>query len=136
MVKEIKVSMEGTKSNLESASLYKVDGHYYLKLVYICESESEVFRLTFPKVEPGIPMSLLRINNAPFDDDFISIRFNTICDNEHELFKDCDGNYMYYEIINTKVHEMTVEEIEKKLGYKVKIISKEEETDGKKDNMF
>ena len=41
------------------------------------------------------------------------------------LYSDDDG-YLYHEkIIEEKTKEMTLEEIEKKLGHKVKIVSKE-----------
>lgn len=39
-----------------------------------------------------------------------------------ELLPDEDGNYFTCELIKYKAREMTLEEIENKLGYKVKIV--------------
>lgn len=68
-----------------------------------------------------------------YDDSMFSGIYNTkiafhLCDGEeHIAYPDKNGNRLYWETVSVKTHEMTMEEIEKKLGYKIKIISKKEE---------
>lgn len=44
----------------------------------------------------------------------------------YPILPDEAGKTSYVEVITKKVHELTVEEIEKELGYPIKIVSKEE----------
>lgn len=108
---------------LEEATLYKEDVNYYFRLVYLFEDKNELARITFPKVEAGIPTSTLRFN-MPFME-IMGLSFITVRDNEHAVYADKNGNAVYYDVLETKVQEMTLEEVEKELGHKVKIISKE-----------
>jgi hypothetical protein len=41
-----------------------------------------------------------------------------------QLLPDDDGNAYYVRVLETKTKEMTLDEIEKKLGHKVKIVNK------------
>ena len=41
-----------------------------------------------------------------------------------DIFPDSNGHFLTVNCIKEKVQEMTVEEIEKKLGHKIKIVSK------------
>lgn len=118
---------------LEKVELWRDDktGEYFFRLEYLCEDESEVFKIIFPKVETGIPLRHVypNITHGMFPGITVCrLPFNCSHDEEgHLALGDEKGNFMYRETITKKTHEMTMEEIEKKLGYKVKIVSKKEE---------
>ena len=120
------------KQELKKAELWRDEdtGQYFFRLEYLCEDDAEVYRLIFPKVETGIPLMLpyADYNCSMFPGiNIAKIAFH-LCDGEdHIAYPDKNGNWFYREIVSVKNHEMTMEEIEKKLGYKIKIISKKEE---------
>ena len=116
---------------LKSCTVYEEKGNHYMRLVYEYETEEGIFRRTYPKVE--FPKSLYRL---PYIQSAISCVYpyrsyisleDDICVLEGECFiGDKKYSKLRYidELIKPKVHEMTLEEIEKKLGYSVKIVSK------------
>lgn len=117
---------------LEKVELWKEEetGNYFFKLEYLCEDESEIFKIIYPKVETGIPLrnAYPSIDPGVFPNkDIYRLPFYCMYDEGHIAFEDEKGNFMYKETIEKKTYEMTMEEIEKKLGYKVKIVSKKEE---------
>ena len=122
------------KQELKKAELWRDEdtGQYFFRLEYLCEDDAEIYRLIFPKVETGIPLMQPHLAYDYFmlsGEDITKIAFN-LCDEEgHIAYPDKNGNWFYREIVSVKTHEMTMEEIEKELGYKIKIISKKE--DGK-----
>jgi hypothetical protein len=70
--------------------------------------------------------------------DRVIIRHSDFCSNQSEVdigfgymplvYEDPRNKIFYTEtVIEEKTHEMTLDEIEEKLGYKVKIVSKKEE---------
>ena len=122
------------KQELKKAELWRDEdtGQYFFRLEYLCEDDAEVYRLIFPKVETGIPIMQphLAFDYSMFSDRHMTkIAFNLFDVEGHIAYPDKNGNWFYREIVSVKTHEMTMEEIEKKLGYKIKIISKKE--DGK-----
>ena len=120
------------KQELKKAELWRDEdtGQYFFRLEYLCEDDAEVYRLIFPKVETGIPLMQPHLASDYYmhsGRDITKIAFN-LCDDEgHIAYPDKNGNRLYWETVSVKTHEMTMEEIEKKLGYKIKIISKKEE---------
>ena len=139
--------MNKNDQHLKSAEIYFENGIPYMKLVYEYENEIGILEVVFPKVE--FPFNVSSIPNT-YTDKLSSLNYpyqNTTyiesdVDQLHVFagdasietengvieFKDV---YQASIITKTKVHEMTLEEIEKKLGYPVKIVSKEKE---KKNN--
>ena len=122
------------KQELKKAELWRDEdtGQYFFRLEYLCEDDAEVYRLIFPKVETGIPLMQLHLASdysMLSDRHMTKIAFNLFDVEGHIAYPDKNGNWFYREIVSVKTHEMTMEEIEKKLGYKIKIISKKE--DGK-----
>lgn len=87
---------------LKEVTVYKENGSYYMKLIYEYETTSGFYRRTYPKVI--FPVTLLSLPRT--------------------LNNDLAAWVFVDELIKPKVHEMTLEEIEKKLGYSVKIVSK------------
>lgn len=125
--------MVGRAAMLTTANAYREDGKYYLKLVYEYEGNDGTHQLIFPKV------------SFPFRQDLIPDMHTGICDASLYLVPYVDSKLLLTEVtatnydgetittsstsvvdclIKRKVHKMTIEEIEKELGYKVEIVSK------------
>lgn len=117
---------------LTNIELIEDNGQYYLSVEYLIEDENRIEKLTIPRIE--IPFNSKFMPDITRD--FDAIPFNT-CGvvlpvsrcfiqtgyrSKLEIEK-VDGIYFKVETIKEKEHEMTIEEIEKKLGYKVKIVS-------------
>lgn len=96
---------------------------YYLKISYIGRTLTKKFRVVFPKVrldfscQPKIVCSC----NTCFSPPFINLNLEymsleKITHNEEEI-------YCYLENLEEYPREMSIEEIEKELGYKIKIVN-------------
>lgn len=120
------------KSKLKTAELWRDEevNDYFLKLVYELEDEAGIYELVIPKIAIDIPMQNISIENGTTHADKMTAitRFNDkSC---HFIFPDKDGCTHYTRIIKEKVHNMTLEEIENLLGYKINIINKEDDQNG------
>ena len=121
---------------LVDATAYQVEnGNWYMELQYEYEDKSGVHRRYYPKVE--FPFSCGKLP----PEEFSSYRFGrdeltiSLFTNEVTVFRGNFSNPMTGQImsdvcvidnlIKPAVHEMTIDEIEKELGYKIKIINKE-----------
>lgn len=114
---------------LKEANIYEENGSYYMKLVYEYETESGFYRRTYPKV--SFPVTLLRLPSINNIASYINPTYISLDDELIVCGADCIISGKEFkcvkfvdELIKAKVHEMTLEEIEKKLGYPVKIVSK------------
>lgn len=106
--------------SLKSAKVYYENGTPFMKLVYTYDDEDGGHEITFPKVEFPFPtQNIPSINqHGPFNATIdLSSAKNLFCKDE-----------VYYidKLVNPKPREMTLEEIEKSLGYPVKIVAKKE----------
>lgn len=130
---------------LTSAEVYFEAGIPYIKLEYEYKNDDGTHRILFPKVE--FPISCLSIPtiNTIDDQSYISSRSTmdsgirpcvlSLFNGNAKIIKD-DGaavnkdNVVFLDVITKKkIHEMTLEEIEKELGYSVKIVTKENKND-------
>lgn len=121
----------GANITLTNYNLYKEDGRLWLYLEYRIEDNDKTLEVVIPKVElkciPIKPEYLacnVEYRSYAFPDDAYIIinsgRFGIDLGDTNET-----ENVFYTEkIIEEKITEMTLEEIEKKLGFKVKVISK------------
>lgn len=111
----------------------------YLRLVYTYEDELGKYRLTFPAVNTTIPKNHLPSVICDITSDISSLRpiDAKYIDTDDARFPISDvrftlGTFKYRSyldaIIEPAPKEMTLDEIEERLGYKVKIVSKGEET--------
>lgn len=100
---------------------------YTLDLTYILDSPTKTQALHIPRVV--LPLNTKCINFDRYDDVYhILPEWNYFVDlgfGEMRLLPDKDGLAFRIKTIEEKTKEMTLEEIEKKLGHKVKIVSKE-----------
>ena len=117
----------------------------FMRLVYSYEDEKGVHKVIFPKVEFPFPtLSIPVPSNEPLSDRhycgtgvkisytpcmFISPLPITKLQKDTDRLAKSRGidtpNYAFDIVTEPAVHEMTLDEIEEKLGYKVKIVNKE-----------
>ena len=130
--------MNRNNAELSSIVPFKKDGFWYLKLVYKYEDEKgNKHTVIFPKAaipfqQRGLPYisrlqpySQRSLSELPYINCIDSMPLHdSICDFAIERgFK--EPSYCFDIITEYASREMTLDEIEKELGYKVKIINKE-----------
>ena len=119
--------------------------NWFMRLVYSYEDEKGVHKVIFPKVEFPFPTLSIPVpsNEALSDRNYygtgVKISYTPCMFISPlpitKLQKDTDRlakskgidtpNYAFDIVTEPAVHEMTLDEIEEKLGYKVKIVNKE-----------
>lgn len=106
-----------TKVDLKKAELFQEDGKYYFRLLYLAKNDAGVYEVIFPKVCAGIPTDSIEVmTNFIYEKSYSYFEFDTE-ENRHQILAD-----PIIRCVEKKTHEMTIEEIEKKLGYKIKIV--------------
>jgi hypothetical protein len=130
------------KHQLKHITLFDEDGQYYLRLVYRIEDESSIKELEIPKVRlPFSKNAFPELKSIYFPEPGLEhFDFPTVCipqkecklktgfNNTLEVCKapslHTGGMKVFYseKTIEEKRKEMTIAEIEKKLGHKIKII--------------
>lgn len=121
---------------LTNIELVEDDGQYYLSVEYLIEDANRIEKLTIPRVEIPFNSKIMPELIEEYEDSpFITPMFDErmFPPRVHRCIKTGYGNTMKIakldgisytvETIKEKEHEMTIEEIEKKLGYKIKIVS-------------
>ena len=129
------IIMDNLEKNcfLKDAQIYIQDGSRYLKLVYEYEDSYGIHELTIPQVEfPfGNRLNLIYIHENNPALRRLSIRLCTEGDVTNVYLYDTksyDGSVYYVDkIVKHKPKKMTIEEIERELGYKVEIVSSRKE---------
>ena len=129
------IIMDNLEKNcfLKDAQIYTQDGSRYLKLVYEYEDSYGIHELTIPQVEfPfGNRLNLIYIHENNPALRRLSIRLCTEGDATSVYLYDTksDDGLVYYvdKIIKRKPKKMTIEEIERELGYKIEIVSSRKE---------
>ena len=126
--------MSYRNGKLKSLELYEEryngEMHHFLKGVWEYETVTGRYELTIPKIDlgnsfykvPEIACDLLR--NDFFD--ICQLHPIPFRGTELPLRHDDRGNVSYIEELEKFEKEMTLEEIEKKLGYKIKLVSGKE----------
>lgn len=130
---EININDFGEKCFLKDAQIYIQDGSRYLKLVYEYEDSYGIHELTIPQVEfpfgNRLGLTYICENNPELQR--LSIHLCTESDVASVYLhnsKSYDGLVYYTDkIIKRKPKKMTIEEIERELGYKVEIVSSRKE---------
>lgn len=128
---------------LDEATICADDHDIYVELAYIYDDENGTHKMIIPKIRTGLRSDDLpilynhieEIGNIPILE--ITYGYNaceTFFKLEKEIVPEFKSNtkgekvYIADKLIKPKeAKEMTLEEIEKKLGYKVKIVNKEKE---------
>ena len=105
---------------LEDVDLVKCEDKYYLDVSYIIDTLSERVRLHIPKISlPINPYSVRLMHESRYADPKCEVDVGY---GVAKVELDDDGAYFYLTVLEEKVQEMTVAEIEEKLGYKIKIV--------------
>ena len=125
---------------LVDAKAYKgKNGAWYMGLMYEYEDGSGVRRRYYPKVE--FPFFCGKLPPEEFTSDYfgggkltIGLYSNEVAAFRGDFLNPMDGQKVHDacvidNLIKPAVREMTIEEIEKELGYKIKIICKENSND-------
>lgn len=99
------------------------EGFYYLCAQYEVENDKGVWLETYPRIVLDVNLNRIPEMVVKDDNGFYSCEIDIGFGKTH-LLPDAKGSYIVRELIEEKVHEMTLDEIEKKLGYKVKIVNK------------
>lgn len=135
-------------AKLSSIVPFTDDGRWYLKLIYKYEDNSgNKHTVVIPKATVPVAQGVIPYINTPypydpnspfaFDRPYINcsdsmLLYKSVCDLASE--RGVETTAYYFDIITDYAsREMTLDEIEKELGYKVKIINKEKsDGNGKK----
>ena len=111
---------------LRSITMLEENNLFYLDATYDIETESQKFMVHIPRICVPIRKDYVSIRcETDFDSIYDATRIN-LGFGELNVRKDEDGHFYTVTVTEEKVHEMTLDEIEKKLGYKVKIVNKKE----------
>lgn len=129
------MTVNGT--TLESLKLYKdtKSGRFYLKAVYIIENDHDIRRITIPRiaipVNPGY-FDLTHNNGNEYcgEEAFLNGFNGTKLQLEKGKISGISKDAFYaVETVKEKTTKLTVSEIEKRLGYKIEIVSEKESSD-------
>lgn len=111
---------------LEELELCKDCGGYFLKAKYTVENDIEKKEIRFPRIRFDVSLHHLSINHR---DAHMYIDMG-LANTELILDTGCDEKTGYpakiiHETLEEKTKEMTIAEIEKKLGHKIKIVGED-----------
>lgn len=125
------IQYDNTKAKLEKVEAYTLHGYVRLKLIYTCEKEDGVYRVAIPNVDTTIPVNAIpkiALYGYPVTDAYMYTDnvYLPICDGSIPEFDNINHVYFAEKLVSSNAREMTLEEIEEKLGYKVKIVNKGE----------
>lgn len=129
-----------SQKNVELSDIipFKENGDWYLKLIYKYEDEKGKHTVAIPKAEVPFGQRYIPNINMPFNSYECSPKNPAyiFCNNSMSLYdsvfelateRGVKNKGCYFDIITEyAVKEMTLDEIEKKLGYKVKIVNKDD----------
>lgn len=116
------------KIEVKKAELYEEHDKYYIDVTYLYENDRFVKEIQFPKIP--IPLTDFRgdIDHTPVDfgrrRQPFQVESRIVLGNLSMPLAKKNGVVYEERIIEEKVQEMTLEEIEMKLGQKIKIVSK------------
>lgn len=118
------------ESKLTKAEMYKDNDGYYLRLEYEMENDSVFKKIVVPKARLYISDRFEILNeNKYLINKYVKINNDTklLLDKGYfdlEMNKIMVKDY-YFEEVHMKTREMTIDEIEEALGYKIKIVGEE-----------
>lgn len=122
---------------LKEYKVFEKDNHLYLKLVYGYENDHGIYEIIIPKLDleirtdyiPDIisdyyigPMDISNCYIQRHSDKFNLLQDDIIVVKNGETIK-CEKATYIHNTLEEKPTEMTIADIEKKLGYKVKLVS-------------
>jgi hypothetical protein len=110
-------------AHITDLKLYKENGAYYLSASICHEDNRGVYEISIPRVKLPVSQDIELCNTTEHsywsNKTTVSLNFG-LGKLYAEPFND-DGSYFVINQVEEKVHEMTLAEIEKELGYKIKL---------------
>jgi hypothetical protein len=113
------------KVKLTYLTLNEDECGYYLSAQYRVEDNHSIRELEIPKIRLGIrpdSVAIRQEGDGPYMRTSVNLGFGYCWMDLVE--NDLGKVYFTEKVIEENTHEMTLDEIEKKLGYKVKIVNK------------
>lgn len=120
--------MLNNKERLTLAELYKEKDkygaeHLYMKAVYEKENKYGKYEVTFPRINMNFPLNCIPVMEQGISTLAGDIYINT--GENHYRLEPVEGDICYTEkVLEEYPQKMTLEEIERKLGYKIEVVSK------------
>ena len=110
---------------LNDLQLYQENNKYYLSAKFFYEDKRGYYELSIPKIELPVSSSCCEVNlnsgydvlDVPYKIVDVDFGFGLLYAKQ---FND-KGDFFTLTCLEEKVHEMTLDEIEKELGYKIKL---------------
>lgn len=129
-INQITDNVNQTKISSQNLELYKEDDNYYLRMDFEYENDSGYYKGHVDKIKFNFLLKGIEFTEEYGVGKSGKVEFikpSGCCHNtiSFDIAPDEKNNLFTIELIKEKVHEMTIEEIEKRLGHKVKIISKQ-----------
>lgn len=115
------------KIDIKDAKIDYVNDNYYLNLTYLCEDERGVYERNYPRIHIPIPKHGLPFVDKTFEYGCVPRATMRLGSEEFDLHADENGNIITETIIKPKIHELSISDIEKKLGYKIKIVGEKDD---------
>lgn len=113
------------KISNEKIELYQEDERYYFKIDFDYEDDYAYYKGQIERVPFDFRLHSMKMHSADY---LFNMKTKMMVDlglhENMEVYPNKNGDYFTLTVVKEKTHEMTMEEIEKKLGYKVKIVSK------------
>lgn len=116
----------GSGVELKALTLdYDKDFGYYLSAKYRVEDEHSIREIDIPRIMLGVKPNFVAIrqDGDPWIRSEADIGFGYCLLGSVDFGNGINTNFIEH-VLKEKTHEMTLDEIEKKLGYKVKIVNK------------
>lgn len=128
---ESKIHINETKITNESYELYKEEDKYYLRLDFDHENDFGIFKGHVDKINFDLKLREVKVESSQFERKAIVTLYKPMGrygkDISFDVSKTPIGELFNITLVKEKVQEVTIEEIEKKFGHKIKIVSKNSE---------
>ena len=121
------VQLNVSKISNEKIELYQEDGRYYFKVDFDYEDDYAYYKGKIERIPFDFRLYSIKMRNDGYSfNSKTKITADLGMCKDMEIHPNKNGEYFTLTVVKEKIYEMTMEEIEKKLGYKVKIVSKGE----------
>lgn len=123
-----KIHKNEAKITNETFELYKDGEKYYLRLDFDYENDFGIYKGHVDKIEFDLRLKEVNCEYTQFERKASVKLYKPSIGYDKEIsFKVCEtpiGELFNFSLVKEKVQEVTIEEIEKKFGHKIKIVSK------------
>lgn len=119
------IQLNVSKISNEKIELYQEDGRYYFNVDFDYEDDYAYYKGQIERIPFDFRLYSIKMQSADcLFNTTTKITANLGLHSDMEIYPNKKGEYFTLTVVKEKTHEMTIEDIEKKLGYKVKIVGK------------